>query len=255
MNEASRTTIRILDEDRAFGSVLSQEDFDVARRFAVADVHQLGRGNYHPSELFDRDGLLGLLVLDGLLVRQVGLAGRRCGEIVGPGTLLRPWDDSQTSTPLPFELDWRVLQPVRMALLDRRFLATIVRWPALVEAFIERASERAHTLAFNVAIHCVQRVDLRLMLLFWHLAERFGKVTPAGTVVPLVLSHSDLAELVGAARPSVSTALKELAIQGYVQRNRADRSWLLSSDLADRLQEMTENRARAQGVGVTEICG
>lgn len=245
MNQAPRTTVRILDEDRAFGSVLSKPDLDAARRYAVAEVHELQRGSYRPTELFDGNGLLGLLVLDGLLVRQVGVAGRRCGEIVGPGTLLRPWDDSGTSTPLPFELGWRVLKPARIALLDRRFLATILRWPQLIEAFMERASERVHTLAFNVAIHCVQRVDLRLMLLFWHLAERFGKVTTAGTVVPLSLSHSDLAELVGAARPSVSTALKDLAVQGCVQRNRADRSWLLASEFADRIREMSASKVRS----------
>jgi CRP-like cAMP-binding protein len=138
-----------------------------------------------------------------------------------------------------------VLQPVRFALLDKRFLAAILRWPALLEAFVERATERAHMLAFNVAIHCVQRVDIRLLLLFWHLADRFGKVTPAGTVVPLALSHADLAELVGAARPSVSTALKELADQGFVQRNRTDRSWLLGGDLSDQLREIRENGTRA----------
>lgn len=224
---------------------LSPDDLSAARRYAIADVHELGRGSYTADELSGGSGLLGLLVLDGLLVRQVGLAGRRCGEIIGPGALLRPWDDHGTAAPLPFELDWRVLQPVRLALLDRRFLGAILRWLALIEAFVERATERAHTLAFNVAIHCVQRVDVRLLLLFWHLADRFGKVTPAGTVVPLALSHSDLAELVGAARPSVSTALKELADQGHVQRNRSDRSWLLGSDLADQLRTIQEHGARA----------
>jgi CRP-like cAMP-binding protein len=88
-------------------------------------------------------------------------------------------------------------------------------------------------------------VDLRLLVLFWHLAERFGKVTPAGTVVPLSLSHADLAELIGAARPSVSTALKELSQQGFVQRNRADRSWLLGRELPDRLKDINHNPIRS----------
>ena len=41
MNQAPRTTVRILDEDRAFGSVLSKDDLSAARRYAVADVHEL----------------------------------------------------------------------------------------------------------------------------------------------------------------------------------------------------------------------
>jgi CRP/FNR family transcriptional regulator, cyclic AMP receptor protein len=227
MNMPPRNTVRILDEDRSLASALSEHDLLAARRYAVADVHELGRGSYRPEQMFDGTGLLGLLVLDGLLMRQVGVAERRCGELVGPGSLLRPWDDRGRSMPLPLEIDWRVLQPARLALLDRRMLLAMARWPALIEAFMERANERAQTLAFNISIQCLQRIDLRLLMLFWHLADRFGKVTPAGTVVPLTLSHSDLAELVGAARPSVSTALKDLAGRGLVQRNSGDRSWLL----------------------------
>ena len=49
-------------------------------------------------------------------------------------------------------------------------------------------------------------------------------------VLPLSLSHADLAELIGAARPSVSTALKDLAGRGLVQRNSGDRSWLLARE-------------------------
>ena len=103
-----------------------------------------------------------MLVLDGLLIRQVAVGDRQCGELVGPGAVLRPWDDFGQVAPLPFEVSWRVVREVRLAQLDRRFLATIVHWPALIETFTARATERAHTLAFNVAIHCLRHVHLRL---------------------------------------------------------------------------------------------
>ena len=234
MNHSTLNMVRILDEDRSFRAALSEDELGAARQHAIAGVRELDRGRYLPEQLSHGDGLLGVLVLDGVLVRQLDMAGRRCGEIVGPGALLRPWDDMRAGA-LPFQIGWRVLKPARLAQLDRRFLATIMRWPPLIEAFLERATERAHTLAFNVALHCVQRVEVKLLLLFWHLADRFGKVTPAGTVVPLALSHADLAELVGAARPSVSTALKDLDRQGLVQRNRADRTWLLASEPPEQL--------------------
>jgi CRP-like cAMP-binding protein len=213
-----------------------------ARRYAVADVVVLPRGRYSPAELFAGDGLLGILVVDGLLVRQVQVAERNCGELVGPGALLRPWDDFGRNAPLPIEVDWRVIEDARLALLDRRFLITIVRWPPLIEGLMERATERAHTLAFNVAVHCLQHVQTRLVVLFWHLADRFGRVTPAGTAVPLPLSHSDLAELVGAARPSVSGALKELAQQGLVRRDEANRGWLLGREPPDEVRDMRRRR-------------
>ncbi len=230
--------VRILDLDRSLGAGLSEEELAVARRYAVADVVELPQGRHHPRDLFQGEGLLGLLVLDGLMVRQVAVADRRCGELVGPGALLRPWDDFGQTAPLPFEVNWRVIEDTQLARLDRRFLATTVHWPALIEAVTARALERAHTLAFNVAIHCLRHVHLRLLVLLWHLADRFGKVTPEGTHVPLALSHSDLAELVGAARPSVSVALKQLADEGWAWRHPTDGTWMLSQEPPRELRDM-----------------
>jgi CRP/FNR family transcriptional regulator, cyclic AMP receptor protein len=244
-NPPAETTVHVLDEDPALGRRLSERDLASARRFAVADVVSLQKGPHKPGERFEGEGLLGLLILEGLLVRQVAVAERRCGELVGPGAVLRPWDDFGQNAPLPFELSWRVIQPTRIAMLDRRFLATIIRWPALIEAFVERATERAQTLAFNVAIHCLQHVDVRLLVLMWHLADRFGRVTTAGTVVPLPLSHADLAELVGAARPSVSAALRELADKGLVQRSQTDRGWILTREPPTELRDMRRARTAA----------
>lgn len=243
--EPPTTMVRLLDEDRSLAGALSGEELALARRYAVAECLVLERGTYHPHELIEGEGLLGLLVLDGLLIRQVAVAERRCGELVGARAILRPWDDFGRTAPLPFEVRWRVLEETRLALLNRRFLATIVRWPSLLETVIERMVERAHTLAFNVAIHCLQHVELRLLVLFWHLADRFGRVTPEGIHVPLALSHADLAELVGAARPSVSTALKELADDGQVWRGEGGRTWMLSTEPPEELRDMRRQQKLA----------
>lgn len=229
--------VRVLDADLSLGSGLSDDELAMARRYAVADVVELRRGTYTPSDLFDGEGLLGLIVLDGLLIRRVAVGDRHCGELVGEGAVLRPWDDFGQNAPLPVDVSWRVLRETRLALLDRRFLATIVHWPALIETFTARATERAHTLAFNVAVHCLRHVHLRLLVLLWHLADRFGHVTPAGTLVPLALSHADLAELVGAQRPSVSVALKRLADSGLIRR-APDNGWLLTHEPPSELRDM-----------------
>lgn len=237
--------VRVLDADRSLAAVLSQDELAVARRYAVADVVEVPRGRHDPTTLFDGEGLLGLLVVKGLMIRQVAVADRHCGELVGPGAVLRPWDDFGTTAPLPFEVNWRVIQDTQLARLDRRFLATIVHWPALTEAFTGRALERAHTLAFNVAVHCLRHVHLRLLVLLWHFADRFGKVTPEGTHVPLPLSHAALAELVGAARPSVSVALKHLAEEDLVWRHPGDGTWMLSREPPGELRDMRARRAAA----------
>ncbi len=232
------TPVQLLDHDRSLAAALSPEDLAVARRYAAAECLEIERGSYRPGEIIEGDGLLGLLVVEGLLVRQVLVAERRCGELVGAGAILRPWDDFGGTAPLPFEVKWRVIEDARLAVLDRRFLVTIIRWPSLIEAVMERMVERAHTLAFNVAIHCLQHIELRLLALFWQLADRFGRVTPDGIHLPLPLSHSDLAELVGAARPSVSTALKGLASNGQVWRRDGERTWTLSTEPPEELRDM-----------------
>jgi CRP/FNR family cyclic AMP-dependent transcriptional regulator len=71
-----------------------------------------------------------------------------------------------------------------------------------------------------------------LKALFWHLAERWGRVSGDGVVVPLALTHRILGQLVGARRPTVSTALSELAERGELVR-RSDGSWLLRGDPPD----------------------
>ena len=65
-------------------------------------------------------------------------------------------------------------------------------------------------------------------MLFWHLASRFGRVRADGVVVPLRLTHSILAELVAAQRPTVTSALSALAKRGRVRS--LDGAWLLTGD-------------------------
>ncbi len=234
--------VRLLEVDPDLGQGLSAEDRAHAQRFAVAETIRLGRGVHDPSRIGSPD-LLGLLVLDGLLIRGVEVAERRCGELVGAQELLRPWDHFGHAAPMPFEVRWRVVQPVTLAILDNRFTLVSARWPTLIHDLVRRAVERSHALAFNVAIHCLQHVRLRLLVLLWHLADRFGRVTQEGTVVPLKLSHGDLAELIGSQRPSVSASLGKLAEEGLVSR-RDDRTWLLHGDPPEELRDM---RARREG--------
>jgi hypothetical protein len=61
--------------------------------------------------------------------------------------------------------------------------------------------------------------------------------------VPLALTHRILGQLVGARRPTVSTALAELAERGELIR-RPDGSWLLRGDPPD--QESLARRPHPQ---------
>jgi CRP/FNR family transcriptional regulator, cyclic AMP receptor protein len=102
-------------------------------------------------------------------------------------------------------------------------------WPQLGLELFNRGTRRAHHLAVALAIAHHQRVDDRLLLTLWHLAERWGRVHPDGIVVPLPLSHQRLADLVGAQRQSVTTAMGSLQRKGSISR-RDEGHWVLHGD-------------------------
>jgi CRP/FNR family transcriptional regulator, cyclic AMP receptor protein len=91
-----------------------------------------------------------------------------------------------------------------------------------------RSIQRSRSLTFHMALSHLTRVDVRLLALFWHLADRWGRVGREGTLVPLRLTHATLAQLVGAQRPSVTSALRTLEQRGLLRR--LPEGWLLLGD-------------------------
>jgi CRP-like cAMP-binding protein len=98
-----------------------------------------------------------------------------------------------------------------------------------MSAILERSVRRSHWLSLQLAITDLRRVDDRLMLFFWHLADRWGRMGPDGVTVPLPVTHDVLAQLVCAQRPTVTSALKRLSDRGQIRR-RSDKTWLLAPE-------------------------
>jgi CRP/FNR family transcriptional regulator, cyclic AMP receptor protein len=218
----------LLDLDPDLGQLLEGDRLVAAQRELRVAVHALDAG------LWDVDKLtvaspdhIGLLVLDGVLAREVLVSDTVSTELLGPGDVVRPWRLHDGSALLRHTVRWNVLTRSRIALLDRRFTAQLAAFPEVIAAVIDRVNERALRLAVTQAISQLNRVDRRLLALFWHLSERWGRMTPDGVALPMTLSHRMLGQLIGARRPTVSTALGELAKQGEVAR-RDDGTWLLT---------------------------
>jgi CRP/FNR family transcriptional regulator, cyclic AMP receptor protein len=222
--------VRVLEEDPELAAALDPTSVQLATRHAIAAVEIVATGAWEPTPPPDGGtGHLGLLVLDGLLMRDVTFAHAACTELIGRGDLLRPWDWERDVLTIRPTVTWTALQPVRLAVLDRRIAAIMGRWPELMSAVVARAVRRSFDLATNQATSHLTRVDARLELLFWGLADRWGKVGTEGVVLELPLTHQVLGRLVGAQRPSVTTALSDLARRGLVER-REDGAWILRGD-------------------------
>jgi CRP/FNR family cyclic AMP-dependent transcriptional regulator len=181
----------------------------------IAPLMTVKRGEWH-ADLPARGA--GLLVLGGLLIRRVGVNDRFGAELLGEGDLLRPWQGLESVGSMPSAADWRVLTPVRIAVLDERVTGRLTRYPQLSVALIDRALRRARALSTTMAIIHQPRVELRLHMLLWLLADRWGRVRVDGVLLPLALTHEVLAELIAVRRPTVSTALSELGRDRRVTR-------------------------------------
>jgi CRP/FNR family cyclic AMP-dependent transcriptional regulator len=224
------TAISIVDADPDLADLLDPRGLERAKREAITRVKRLSPGEWDAVAAHEpAEHHQGFLIIDGLLSRTVDVLGRRCVELVGHGDVMRPWRWDDEGSHVRAEIGWTALEPTRLAVLDHELVLRMVPWPQLGLELFNRGTRRAHHLAVALAIAHHQRVDDRLLLTLWHLAERWGRVHPDGIVVPLPLGHQRLADLVGAQRQSVTTALGELTRDGLISR-RDDGDWVLHGD-------------------------
>ena len=222
-------TADVLSEDPELAHPLDEQRRALARRVGMAAVLELPCGTWDARQSADAArGGSGLLVLTGLLIRRVGRDGRFGAELLGPGDILRPWEHDGEQTTVPFETGWRVLTPARLAVLDLDWSRRMAPFPEIGGILIGRALDRSRRMAVNMAIAQHPRLEVRLEVLLWHLAERLGHVHTDGVHLTLPVTHETLGNLVAARRPSVSAALGALADRGVVRRDGD--GWVLLGD-------------------------
>jgi CRP/FNR family cyclic AMP-dependent transcriptional regulator len=220
----------LLELDPDLGQLLEGERLETARQELRVSSRSLQVGVWDTEKLAGASpDHVGLLLLDGVIAREVLISDIVSTELLGPGDIVRPWQLDTGDSLLEHSVRWTVLSRATAALLDRRFAAESARYPEIGAAIVDRVNERTFRLAVTKAISQLNRVDRRLLAFFWHLSERWGRMTPEGVLVPMTLSHRMLGQLVGARRPTVSTALSELAKEHQLHR-REDGTWLLTGE-------------------------
>jgi CRP/FNR family transcriptional regulator, cyclic AMP receptor protein len=217
---ASRT--RLLEVDPDLGRFLSREELSEARRVAVP-LLTLGTETDALDELLREHRAFAALLLDGMVLEQVQIGDQVGMRLLGPGEIVSLTDG--TSSMLVGEASVRAIPRTSLALLGHEFLLAARRWPGLIPGLNLRSAEQAERLATHLVICQLPRVDQRLLALMWLLAESWGRVTPTGTNLPLKLTHDALGALIGARRPTVTLALRDLCERGAIVRQ--DQGWLL----------------------------
>jgi CRP-like cAMP-binding protein len=215
----------VLEADPDLGAGIDNAQWQLALRAALAPAFELGCGPWDFSPA-PQAGALGALVLEGLIVIRLDAGARGHIELLGEGDMISPWIGMGPDPVLPSAISTRIVADVRVALLDRAFAFRTARWPEIHAALMQRLITRSRRLSLQSAINSLSRIEERLELTLWQLAERFGRVTPEGVMLNLPITHSQLAEMVAAQRPSVTTAVARLQNQGRVART-GRHQWLL----------------------------
>lgn len=222
--------VQVLAEDPDLAASLPEDELPRAQELLVARGETLPpdrqNGPWGPP---DTRGWIGLMIVEGLAVREIAIGKTAFAELLGPHDLIRPWDhDGGVGLPVEATVEWEILEETRVALLDDAFAARAAAWPPVLAGLSTRGVRRAHSLAIHQAICQLGRVEERLVLLFWHLAQRWGRVRADGVLVTVPLTHAMLAKLIGARRPSVTTALGALRKRGKLERT--DDGWLIPQE-------------------------
>jgi DNA-binding transcriptional ArsR family regulator len=242
--------VRLLDLDPELGLLLEQARLEQAQEEIRVRVARFGIGEWDAARLRGADPAhIGLLLVEGVIALEVVIEDIVSTELLGPGDVVRPWRIDGPPELLPVILRWNALSPIQFALIDQQAGVQLTRYPELGAAIVDRLAAQHERAAIMQAIAQLNRVERRLVALFWHLAERWGRVARDGIALPLALPHRLLGELIGARRPTVSTALAELAERGQVVR-RDDGTWLITGEppepVADEGTDLVRQRRRLE---------
>jgi CRP/FNR family cyclic AMP-dependent transcriptional regulator len=214
--------VGLLDVEPELRSYLAPDERELVARVAIP-VQLVSAGSLDIDAVLEEAGAFGAVILDGVLLHRMSIGDQPALRLLGPADMLSRSGGLRTA--LLGQSSYRAPGRLRLAMLDDRVLLIARRFPRLFAGLQIRLAEQHQRLAAQLVICQLPRVEDRLLALMWLLAETWGRVTASGTVLPIALTHDALGELIGARRPTVTLALKELSERGSLFRR--DGEWLL----------------------------
>jgi hypothetical protein len=225
----------VLDVDPGLAADIAPSERARAVQASSAPVRALALGEWE-FEPSPETTSLGALILRGVVILRMELAGYSHLEVLGEGDVLNPWR-LPTDTPLEERVGLRVTQSGYVALLDRRFALQMTPWPEVFAALMRRQIMRTRRMMLQACILSCSRVDERLELMLWRLADQFGAMTRDGMHVRLPFTHRQLAEMIAARRSTVTLAVSRLVAEDRLRCPRRG-EWLLPRHELARLSDL-----------------
>lgn len=147
------------------------------------------------------------------LVRRLKEGRKVIVAVLGPGDIL----GLSATREGQFALEAEALEKTRVGFIDKGdFIRLLESYPRLAAALVQKLSEEVAQLQERLFATARQSVRSKLAYLLLQLAASHGRKHPKGTLVDLELSRSELAEMIGAARETVSLTLGQLKSRGLI---------------------------------------
>ena len=218
--------------DPDFLRFVDEDDRERAGDLALPAI-DLEEGPFAPHGVLSRHDAYCGVVISGMVNRRMNLDDQAALQVLGPGEIIPALDTP--SSDLVSSSEWLATGTVRLAVVGDQFMRVAARWPELQRNLVARFADQNQQLATQLALCQLPRVEDRLLGMLWLLAESWGKVTSAGTLLPLHFTHEALGAMIGARRPTVTLALGELADSGAVIQRES--GWLLLEPPSRRRRE------------------
>jgi hypothetical protein len=215
-------SIRLLEVDPDLFGFLTPEEECAAARLTLP-VLTVTHADIEISTQVEHAKAFAALVLDGMLVHRVRIGDHPALRLFGPADVL--CFGGEPSPIIVAESRCSSLSQTRLALLGGNLLIAARRFPQIVQGLSARIAEQSQRDAAHLAASQLPRVEQRLIAIMWLLAEKWGYVSAAGTVLPLAFTHETLGALIGARRPTVTLALRQLAERGQLLKHH--HGWLI----------------------------
>lgn len=218
--------VQLLECDPGLADGLTAEEEALASKSLPLQAATLEKGPWRPSLEPPEPGHLGFLVVQGVLIRRLEIGQGSSVELLGQGELLRPWQEDVSSF---CASSWEVVERTTVVQLGPALTGGLCQWPPLIANIAARAVRRSRALAADAAISNIVGLQERLLILLWQLSETWGEARKDGVHVSIRLPHRLLAELAGARRPSITSALAGLQEEGRLASS-SNGSWVLHGD-------------------------
>jgi hypothetical protein len=211
--------VRLLDVEPDLVIGVSTDDFAALRRSLIVPAVSIPVGRWTGQASIAQ--AVSILVVRGMLICDDSSSlGIPAVQLFGPGDLI----DARLLTKGGTELE--ALTPAQVAVLDDRMLLAARRCPELALGLTRRLFDGQHERHVAASIRGLAHTEDRIFSYLWHVASRWGRVTPAGLALTLPVTHDQLGRLIAARRPTVSLALAALNQRGALTK-LDDGRWLI----------------------------